>query len=297
MEVNIKATQLLDCLDQNRYGLYRADRDFFPEYEARHTLYIRQFLQRSQKFYAGELESIPETEIELDTLKLPFPETYIEAPMDLDEGQDQDECYGKGRMIFLCTEHETEIFKTSAPEGWKYLFGVRILLLALEPFPKMYDSLHVVCIAADQNGIPQVLPFKLSNKKNISKEDMEGERVVTRMYFRQLYKLFHFLALLSCSNIGSRVIEPGKELNKKRLKKGEYPFFRFRVLTIQQHYSVKRSGDAPELDGSKRASPCLHWRRGHIRRIHGGEKKIWVAPSMVGEPSKAILQKHYQFKP
>jgi hypothetical protein len=96
------------------------------------------------------------------------------------------------------------------------------------------------------------------------------------------------IAVINCSNI--KVIEsPEKKLiNKKRKQKGKLPLFTFKTLHIE-------TGDRTEIKGGKlgtHASPRVHLRRGHIRKLPSG-KDIWVQPCVVGDKSKGVVHKDY----
>jgi hypothetical protein len=96
------------------------------------------------------------------------------------------------------------------------------------------------------------------------------------------------ISVLNCSNI--KVIEsPEKKLiNNKRKQKGKLPIFTFKTLHIE-------AGDRAEIKLWKlgtHASPRVHLRRGHIRKLPSG-KEVWVQHCTVGDKSKGIVHKDY----
>lgn len=93
--------------------------------------------------------------------------------------------------------------------------------------------------------------------------------------------------LLECTNVEMDIIDAPTKLNKKRLSSGKEPLFEYRVLKLKG--SSRR---AVESQGGSHASPRLHYRRGHIRRLASG-KKTWVRPHMVGEASQGYVAKDY----
>ena len=93
--------------------------------------------------------------------------------------------------------------------------------------------------------------------------------------------------LLECTNIETEAIEAPFKLNKKRLAAGKAPFFEYKVLKIKGTTQRER-----EPGGTAHASPRLHYRRGHIRRLASG-KKTWVRPHMVGDASRGHIVKDY----
>lgn len=102
--------------------------------------------------------------------------------------------------------------------------------------------------------------------------------------------LSHCFAVLACSNVETQENKPPRFINEKRIKKGKVPFFSYWTLHIKQNKSVKNN----EQSGTH-ASPRLHLRRGHIRRLEGG-KTVWVTHCLVGEKSTGIVQKDYLIK-
>lgn len=93
--------------------------------------------------------------------------------------------------------------------------------------------------------------------------------------------------LLECTNIETEAIEAPGKLNKKRIAAGKVPFFEYRVLKIRA-----AGQKTAETGGGSHASPRLHYRRGHIRRLQSG-KKTWVRPHMVGDAAKGHIVKDY----
>jgi hypothetical protein len=77
-------------------------------------------------------------------------------------------------------------------------------------------------------------------------------------------------------------------INSKRAAKGQGP------LLFDWH-TVKIEPPSPKAEhqGNTHASPRLHDRRGHVRRLSNG-KTCWVKPCKVGDASKGIVFKDYQ---
>ena len=96
--------------------------------------------------------------------------------------------------------------------------------------------------------------------------------------------------VFSCSNVTTVSHSPPKFINSKRLAKGKIPFFTYKTLHITSSpVSAAKGGDGTH------ASPRLHMRRGHIRRIAGG-RSVWVRSAMVGDKSLGFADKEYAVK-
>jgi hypothetical protein len=99
--------------------------------------------------------------------------------------------------------------------------------------------------------------------------------------------------LLECTNIGTETIPAPTKLNKKRARTGKPPFSEFKVLTVGKS---KERVFLPGNIGGTHASPRLHQRRGHIRRLPSG-KKTWVRHHMVGSSARGKVVKDYWVAP
>ena len=100
------------------------------------------------------------------------------------------------------------------------------------------------------------------------------------------------IEILSCNNVSTATIEAPKSLNKRRTAKGKVPMFEFKVLTLDFQ-------DSPEATtkslGGTHASPRIHLRRGHIRRLP--EKNVWVNATVVGNRKMGVVMKDYSVNP
>lgn len=111
----------------------------------------------------------------------------------------------------------------------------------------------------------------------------------------QAYWSVHFaveaLNLINCSNIIIKDNQPSKFINQKRKKKGKAPLFCYKTLHID-------TGERTETKGSgtgTHASPRVHLRRGHIRKLANG-KTVWVQPCLVGNKDNGIVHKDYSLE-
>lgn len=100
--------------------------------------------------------------------------------------------------------------------------------------------------------------------------------------------LIQACSVLNCANITTSEVSTSKILNQKRKKKGKQPFFTYKVLQV----SDERKQSGKPGTGGSHASPRMHLRRGHLRRLES--KTIWVRPTMVKAGSTAgVVAKDY----
>ncbi|MEW8027806.1 MAG: hypothetical protein AB2806_08715 [Candidatus Thiodiazotropha sp.] len=97
------------------------------------------------------------------------------------------------------------------------------------------------------------------------------------------------MEVLACSNVTYIDNPAPKLINKKRKKKGKVPFFTYKTLHIAANASGEK--EKPIVTGTH-ASPRVHLRRGHIRRLGDG-RRIWVQACVVGAKEKGIVAKDY----
>lgn len=96
-------------------------------------------------------------------------------------------------------------------------------------------------------------------------------------------------AVIACSNVETVAHPAPAALNRKRAKAGKVPIFEHRTLVLSGGGGSK---GAP--NGGTHASPRVHLRRGHIRRLPG--KTVWVQACVVGDKSRGVVSKDYAVK-
>lgn len=110
----------------------------------------------------------------------------------------------------------------------------------------------------------------------------------------EVFVLLGLTVALSCCNVGMVETPVPDKLNKKRAKSGKLPLYSYKQIVIKpshgEHASSGRSGST--ITG--RQSPRLHARRGHIRTLHGGARRVWVSPAMVGRGTKGVVKSSYR---
>jgi hypothetical protein len=104
--------------------------------------------------------------------------------------------------------------------------------------------------------------------------------------------VLEFIEAFSCSNIQASTLTAGidPKVSKRREADGKLPMFETKVLTLDVPGRV--SGGTSGAGGSGRASPRMHMRRGHIRRLDDG-RRIWVNNAVIGSQSHGQIQKSY----
>lgn len=91
----------------------------------------------------------------------------------------------------------------------------------------------------------------------------------------EVQTLIQACSVLNCANVTTAEISAPTALNKKRQAKGKQPFFSYKVLQLSDERRAAGKDDA----GGSHASPRMHLRRGHLRRLES--KVVWVRPAMV----------------
>lgn len=99
-------------------------------------------------------------------------------------------------------------------------------------------------------------------------------------------------SVINCANVTTAEVGAPAALNKKRQEKGKQPFFSYKVLQLSDERREAGAGGA----GGHHASPRMHLRRGHLRRLEN--KVVWVRPSMVNAGSTdGVVLKDYAVQP
>lgn len=99
-------------------------------------------------------------------------------------------------------------------------------------------------------------------------------------------------SVINCANVTTAEVSAPAALNKKRHENGKQPFFSYKVLQL----SDERREAGKDSAGGSHASPRMHLRRGHLRRLEN--KVVWVRPAMINAGAKtgAVL-KDYAVQP
>jgi hypothetical protein len=95
-----------------------------------------------------------------------------------------------------------------------------------------------------------------------------------------LHRFLCAAAMMGSPSLRLKDVKAPKFINKKRIARGEEPINTYVVVTIN---TDRVRQDTARL--GTHASPRLHWRRGHKRRLPDGHT-TWVRPCLVGTPSR-----------
>jgi hypothetical protein len=99
--------------------------------------------------------------------------------------------------------------------------------------------------------------------------------------------VFSCAALASSVFVQKQVIIPTR-LQLARSKNGKPPLYEFKIVEMRIEDTIR----TPSI--GSHASPALHWRRGHYRRLPGGI--VPVSPCLVGDARNGIIDKDYDAK-
>ena len=108
------------------------------------------------------------------------------------------------------------------------------------------------------------------------------------------------LNVLSCKNVHLSMVDPPRALNKKRVKNGKLPLYRYHVLEVDLGAGRAQSGKAPR--GNAGIMP-VHLCRGHFKeyteerplfgRVTG---RFWWQPCARGNAQRGAVIKDYKIR-
>lgn len=252
----------------------------------------KRMIETSPCFYIGDPRNMqPVAIIEDLALNLPYDYTILEFDADAFFKQ-QDP---KSRIFCVCSDFR----KWPMPDAKRFL-GFEptadlkdLVRIFIQPLIYGYNP-NMDFYQVQSFSIPIVLGIddnKLLNYSTISIELRPAMKFIEEAEIEKLNKhigvaVYYTLALMNCSNVTHERVDPPERLQKARKKKGSTPLFTYRVLTIKRDRKPLEDGEElremTEDDLPKRASPRLHTRRGHIRRIPSG-KLIWIDSMLIGK--------------
>lgn len=105
---------------------------------------------------------------------------------------------------------------------------------------------------------------------------------------RCFWRVLNAFYVIGCSNVELTDNKPPAALNKKRAKAGKLPLFEYKTLVLKVGKGSARSADG----GGTHASPRVHLRRGHVRRIDA-TRRVWVQSCVVGS-KHGMVAKDYR---
>lgn len=123
-----------------------------------------------------------------------------------------------------------------------------------------------------------------SNIRDVFEQEEKGrEMLLAQGLVGAAWRIF---AVMACSNVRTRDHKPDAALNKKRAKAGKVPLVSYKTLEIVVPNTRYEGGGS---GGGTHASPRVHLRRGHIRKIADG-RTVWVQACVVGSKHGMVLK-------
>jgi len=130
-------------------------------------------------------------------------------------------------------------------------------------------------------------------RKTLLKHTSDDGRKVDDSIIKTFFSIISFVLksfdVIACSNV--ELIDNVKYSHKKKhgkIRKG-LPLYTYKTLHIKPNKTTIKNISKPI---GTHASPRLHLRRGHIRKLPSGET-TWVQSCMVGTKDNGIVEKEY----
>lgn len=149
---------------------------------------------------------------------------------------------------------------------------------------RWYPAFFNVIVADDGTFTPLYAFKSIETKYNYLTQD-QLVQLAAQETTNQVFVVAETLAALSCTNVETVKTEH-TYINKKREAKGKLPLYDFHTLVLKPTGS---ENTAPF--GGTHASPRMHLRRGHIRRLETGN--VWVNSCVVGSAQNGVIEKNY----
>jgi hypothetical protein len=104
--------------------------------------------------------------------------------------------------------------------------------------------------------------------------------------------VMHLLIALSLDKGRHETLPAPEKLNRKRAKRKKPPLFEYKVLDIVADVLSPPKEVIHGREGHHHASPRMHTRRGHVRKLASG-KATWIRNAIVGKPKRGEVIKQY----
>ena len=108
----------------------------------------------------------------------------------------------------------------------------------------------------------------------------------------EAFAVMHLLMALSLDKGRHTTLPAPEKLNRKRAKRKKPPLFEYKVLDIVADVLSPPKEVVHGRTGSHHASPRMHTRRGHVRKLASG-KATWIRNAIVGKPRRGEVIKQY----
>ncbi len=117
----------------------------------------------------------------------------------------------------------------------------------------------------------------------------EEEHLVCTWWIQRILYVVAIMEVISCTNVSIVHREAPAFINNKRKAKNKPPFYSYKTL----HFNPVDSGEKIITSrGGTHASPRVHLRRGHIRRL-SNNRRVWVQQCVVGSKQLGSVEKDY----
>jgi hypothetical protein len=141
-----------------------------------------------------------------------------------------------------------------------------------------------------KDGIMVVLP--LGTAAYTAYPNSERQTRAVRDCADEIFAMLHMMVALSIDKGRYETLPAPTKLNKKRAKKNRVPLYEYKILDIVADILQAQPSEAKPHQGGTHASPRMHKRRGHVRRLGSG-KTVWVRNTIVGKPGTGAVEKDY----
>jgi len=108
----------------------------------------------------------------------------------------------------------------------------------------------------------------------------------------EVFAMIHLLTALAIDKGKHTLLPAPVKLNKKRAKKGRIPMYEYKILDIVADVLQAPQSASKPHQGGTHASPRMHKRRGHVRRLRSG-RTTWVRNAIIGKPGHGSVEKEY----
>lgn len=111
-----------------------------------------------------------------------------------------------------------------------------------------------------------------------------------QLYFESPFEVIaNACTMLNLHNVKTHSVLPPEKLLKKARKFGHEPLYSYKILVVDGE-RWHDNGRCENKGGSFRS----HLRRGHIRRLHDSERRVWVRATFVHGKSPGFVSKDYE---
>jgi len=241
-------------------------------------------------------------------VRLPYPMVAIEYFCDYDDPKCEPMLEGELRStkrVALCVETE------ALNEHTSFLAHINDDLNGdaegFWVFPVCYsDGLKVWTPPPSGYFFPRTGKMKIGSMKNHGELSLmplgfdtysffpENERLMRaqRDASDEAFSLIHLLAALNIDKGRCEILPAPHKLNKKRAKKNRVPLHEYKILDIVADVMQAEKPANKPHQGGTHASPRMHKRRGHVRRLRSG-RATWVRDAIIGKPGTGAVEKEY----